>query len=187
MPMPVTISETEIAGVLVVETRAVSDDRGFFAETYSKPMFARAGLEPTFVQDNLSASRKGTVRGLHYQIEPHGMGKLVRAIRGSVFDVAVDLRRGSPTFGKWVGRTLTAENRLALWVPSGFAHGFVALEEDTLVFYKCTAIHTPEAERAIVYNDPAIGIQWPLQPSIVSPKDAAAPPLANAEYNFEYK
>lgn len=185
--MPVKITKTEIPDVLVVETGVVRDDRGFFSETYSSKMFEAAGFRETFLQDNLSESRRGTLRGLHYQLEPHGMGKLVRAIRGSVFDVAVDIRRGSPSFGKWVGQTLSAENRLAFWIPSGFAHGFIALEDESLVLYKCTTIHTPEAERAILYADPKIGIAWPLPPTLVAPKDAAAPPLDKAEYNFEYR
>jgi dTDP-4-dehydrorhamnose 3,5-epimerase len=186
MPMPIKAVPTEIPAVLVLETGLARDDRGFFSETYSAKTFADVGIRESFLQDNLTGSRKGTVRGLHYQIEPHGMGKLVRVIRGSIFDVAVDLRRGSPTFGKWVGRTLTGENRLAMWIPVGFAHGFVALEDDTLVLYKCTTIHTPEAERAIHYADPAIGIAWPIPPSVVSPKDAAAPPFETAEHDFRY-
>jgi dTDP-4-dehydrorhamnose 3,5-epimerase len=187
MPMPVKITKTEIPDVLVVETGAVRDDRGFFSETYSSKMFEAAGFREAFLQDNLSGSKRGTLRGLHYQIEPHGMGKLVRVMAGSIFDVAVDIRRGSPTFGKWVGRNLTAENRHSLWIPSGFAHGFIALEDDSLVHYKCTNIHTPEAERAINYADPTIAVAWPIEPTLVAPKDAAAPPLDRAEYNFEYR
>jgi dTDP-4-dehydrorhamnose 3,5-epimerase len=186
MPMPVKITATELPDVRVIETGIVRDDRGFFSETYSKAMFEAAGFQGAFVQDNLSESKRGTLRGLHYQIEPHGMGKLVRVIRGAVFDVAVDIRRGSPTFGKWVGRRLDAENRLSLWVPIGFAHGFVALEDDTLVHYKCTEIHTPESERAVNYADPAIGITWPIPPTLVTPKDAAAPMLSAADINFTY-
>jgi dTDP-4-dehydrorhamnose 3,5-epimerase len=185
--MPVKVTPTEIPDVLVVEAGLIRDDRGFFSETYSARMFEEAGLRLGFVQDNLSGSKKGTLRGLHYQLEPHGMGKLVRVIRGSIFDVAVDLRRGSPSFGKWVGRTLTAGSSAALWIPTGFAHGFVAMEDDSLVLYKCTAIHTPAAERAVNYRDPTIGIEWPIPPSIVSPKDAAAPLLADAEHNFEFR
>jgi dTDP-4-dehydrorhamnose 3,5-epimerase len=187
MPMPVKMAATEIPEVLVIETGMVRDDRGFFSETYSARMFEQAGFSGTFVQDNLSLSKRGTLRGLHYQIDPHAMGKLVRVVKGSVFDVAVDIRKGSPTFGKWVGRTLTAENRLALWVPPGFAHGFLALEDDTLVLYKCTEIHTPESERAIHYGDPAIGIEWPIAATMIAPKDQAAPPLATADYNFVYR
>lgn len=184
MPMPVKITPTEIDGVLAVQTGVARDHRGFFSETYSKEMFAAAGFGETFVQDNLSESKKGTLRGLHYQLEPKGMGKFVRVIRGAVFDVAVDLRRGSPSFGKWVGRTLSAENGLCLWVPVGFAHGFLALADETLVLYKCTAIHAPEAERAVNYADPAIGILWPAAPTLVTDKDAGAPLLEGAEYNF---
>ena len=187
MPMPVKFSETEIPGVLVLEHDVAADDRGFVTELYSREVWDRAGLEETFVQDNLSASDRGTVRGLHYQLNPYGIGKLVRVLTGSVFDVAVDLRRGSPTFGKWVGRTLTAENRLALWVPVGFAHGMLALEDQTLVLYKFTAPYTPEAERAVSYKDPEIGIEWPIEPTLVSEKDAAAPGLRDAEYNFTFE
>jgi dTDP-4-dehydrorhamnose 3,5-epimerase len=186
MPMPVKISPTEIPDVLVVETGQVRDDRGYFAEIYSARMMETAGFSETFVQDNLSTSRKGTLRGLHYQIEPHGMGKLVRALRGAVFDVAVDIRRGSPWYGKWVARTLTSENRQALWVPAGFAHGFLALEDDATVLYKCTTTHAPESERAIHFGDPTIGIAWPAAPTLVAPKDAAAPTLTAAENNFRY-
>ena len=184
--MPLKITPLEIPEVLVVETGLIRDDRGFFAELYSAEVLESHGFRTTFKQDNLSSSGKGTLRGLHYQLEPHGMGKLVRALSGAMFDVAVDIRRGSPTFGKWVSRTLTLENKEALWIPPGFAHGFLALEESTLVLYKCSATHAPEAERAINYADPAIGITWPMQPAVVSPKDVAAPPLARAEYNFEY-
>jgi dTDP-4-dehydrorhamnose 3,5-epimerase len=184
--MPVTLYDTELAGVLVVQTGRVGDERGFFSEIWSEAMFARAGLGESFVQDNLSSSRRGTLRGLHYQLLPHGMGKLVRALTGAIFDVAVDLRRGSPSFGRWVGRELSAENGLALWVPAGFAHGFLALRDDTLVHYKCTEIHTPEAERAVHFADPAIGIAWPFEPLHVSSKDAAAPQLARAEHNFVF-
>jgi dTDP-4-dehydrorhamnose 3,5-epimerase len=186
MPMPVKITKTEIPDVCLVETGVVRDDRGYFAETYSSLTFGESGLDVTFQQDNLSESKQGTLRGLHYQLEPKGMGKLVRVIRGSVFDVAVDIRRGSPWFGKWVARTLSAENRLAMWVPVGFAHGFLALEPETLVFYKCTTTHAPETERAIHYADPAIAIAWPEKPTLVAAKDAAAPHLAAADYNFEY-
>jgi len=189
MPMPVKTTRTEIPDVLVVECGIVRDERGSFSESHSVPMFSAAGLSETFVQDNLSVSHKGTVRGLHYQLAAGGcgMGKLVRAVRGSVFDVAVDLRRGSPTFGKWVGRTLSAENGLALWVPIGFAHGFLSLEDDTVVLYKCTNTHAPNAERAVRYSDPDLNIRWPFEPTLVSPKDRAAPLLAAAEFDFTFE
>jgi len=186
MPMSVKFTETEIQGVLVCETGLFRDHRGFFSETYSKTIWEEAGFMETFVQDNLSLSARGTLRGMHYQINPNGMGKLVRVLVGSVFDVAVDLRQGSPTFGKWVARTLSSENCLALWVPIGFAHGFVALEDNTLVLYKCSGMHVPEAERSLSYKDPEVGIEWPLEPTLISDKDAAAPGLKEAEYNFTF-
>ncbi|MBN2311018.1 MAG: dTDP-4-dehydrorhamnose 3,5-epimerase [Candidatus Hydrogenedentes bacterium] len=184
--MPVHFSETELDGVLIVECGVFRDERGFFSETYNQDIWHAAGFTRPFVQDNLSLSVKGTLRGLHYQILPHGMGKLVRAVTGAVFDVAVDLRRGSPTFGRWIGQTLSAENGLALWVPEGFAHGFVALEDDTYVYYKCTGTHAPEAERALRYNDPDVGVDWPTAPTVISDKDAAAPLLGEVETNFTY-
>lgn len=187
MPMPIEVTPTEIPAVKVVKTAKFTDDRGFFSESYSRGMWAAAGLAMEFIQDNLSNSRKGTVRGLHYQIAPAGMGKLVRCLRGGVFDVAVDVRTGSPTFGKYVARELNEENGLSLWVPAGFAHGFVALADDSLVLYKCDAQHSPAHERAISYMCPKIGIAWPMTPTVVSPKDAAAPGLDEAEYNFEYR
>lgn len=184
MPVSAKLVATEIPDVLVVETPVFSDNRGFLLEAYSERAWKEAGVHEKFVQDNLSLSAKGTLRGMHYQINPHGMGKLVRVISGSIFDVAVDLREGSPTFGKWVGRTLSDENRLALWLPVGFAHGFVALEDDTYVWYKCTELYTPEAERSLSHADPEVGIEWPVKPTLISDKDAAAPSLREAEYNF---
>jgi dTDP-4-dehydrorhamnose 3,5-epimerase len=186
MPMPVEFRKTEIADVLEVKPGLFEDDRGFFTEIYSQPVWKAKGFDEIFVQDNLSGSRKGTLRGMHYQLSAHGMGKLVRVVQGSVFDVAVDLRKGSPSFGKWVGRTLSGEDSAALWIPAGFAHGFMALEDDTLVWYKCTSTHAPDAERSLNYNDPAVGIEWPLEPSVISSKDAGAPLLADAEYDFIY-
>ncbi|MBI4556440.1 MAG: dTDP-4-dehydrorhamnose 3,5-epimerase [Candidatus Hydrogenedentes bacterium] len=184
--MPITVRETALKDVLRVETGIFRDERGFFTEAYSQQAFEDQGIVAPFVQDSLSESARGTVRGLHYQIEPHGMGKLVRVLAGSVYDVAVDLRRGSPTFGQWLGEVLSAENRHALWIPSGFAHGFLALEDQTLVLYKCTTFHTPDAERAIHYQDPTLAVTWPFKPSLVSKKDAAAPNLDRAEHNFTY-
>lgn len=186
MPMEVRIESTEIDAVLEVHTKRFDDDRGFFSESWSEEMWKRAGFEARFVQDNLSKSCRGTLRGMHYQIEPAGMGKLVRCVQGAVFDVAVDLREGSPTYGKWIGRELNSENNLSLWVPVGFAHGFVALEDDTLVHYKCTAMHGPDFERALSYKDPEVGIAWPIQPSVVSEKDEVAPSLADVDANFVF-
>ncbi len=185
--MPFAIRPTEIPGVLEIESPVHGDSRGFFTEVFNAERWRPEGFSEDFAQDNVSCSARGTMRGLHYQIEPHGQGKLVRCLRGSVFDVAVDIRRGSPTFGRWVGRTLTVANGLAMWVPAGFAHGFLVLEDETLVLYKCTTCYTPAAERAIVYNDPAIGIVWPIPAEHFSPKDLAAPMLAKADYNFVYQ
>lgn len=187
MPMPVRFIETELDGVLVVESGRAADDRGFFSEVYSERTWAEQGFRERFVQDNLSMSHKGVVRGMHYQLEPHAMGKLVRAVRGAVYDVAVDLRRGSPTFGKWVGVELNESGNTALWIPAGFAHGFLALEDHTLVYYKSTAVHTPEAERTLSYQCPRVGICWPIPPKIISRKDAEAPGLDEAEFNFRYR
>lgn len=187
MPMPVKLIETELPGALLVQTGRIADDRGFFAETYSRPVWRDAGFAPEFVQDNLSMSQRGVLRGMHYQLEPHALGKLVRAVSGAIFDVGVDLRKGSPTFGKWIGHELSAENNLALWLPPGFAHGFLALQDNSLVIYKCTHIHTPEAERAFHYADPQVNILWPIEPTVVSEKDAAAPTLQNAEHNFIFE
>jgi dTDP-4-dehydrorhamnose 3,5-epimerase len=187
MPMPVTFKPTEIASVLEVHTGVIADDRGFFSESYSQEMWHRAGFDEVFLQDNLSKSRRGTLRGMHYQIEPHAMGKLVRCLQGAIFDVAVDLRAGSPTYSRWVGRELSAENHLSLWVPKGFAHGFLALEDETLVHYKCTAIHTPESERAVSYKDPTIAIEWPIAPTVTTEKDEQAPLLEEAEFDFDYR
>ncbi|MBI2422791.1 MAG: dTDP-4-dehydrorhamnose 3,5-epimerase [Candidatus Hydrogenedentes bacterium] len=183
--MPVSIEPaSEIPDVLVVKTGVFHDARGFFSESWSKHMWLKAGFDAEFVQDNLSRSAKGTLRGLHYQNHPQGMGKLVRCIQGAVFDVAVDLRKASPTFGKWVGRELSGENQLSLWVPVGFAHGFVALEDNTLVHYKCTGHHAPECEQALLYKCPEVNIAWPMEPTIISEKDAVAPVLSKAIFNF---
>jgi len=187
MPMPLEITETELPGVLEIRVKVFEDARGYFTESYNEDTWTAKGFHQTWRQDNLSKSRKGTLRGMHYQIEPHAMGKLVRAVKGRVFDVAVDLRAGSPTFGKWLGRELSEDNHLWLWVPAGFAHGFVALEDDSLVYYKCTATHDPATERSLNYKDPAVGIEWPITPEIVTEKDELAPMLAEADYNFKYE
>jgi len=184
---PVEFRETEIPGVREVHVKFFGDARGFFAEAYSKKTWNEVGFSEEFVQDNLSKSAKGTLRGLHYQLATHGMGKLIRTVSGSVFDVAVDLRIGSPTFGKWIGRTLSAENGLALWIPAGFAHGFLALEDESVIWYRCTNYYAPEAERSLLFKDPTIGIKWPDQPTVVSERDLKAPCLERAEYDFRWQ
>ena len=174
--------DTAIAEVKIVEPAIFGDDRGFFMETWNARGFADAGLDLTFVQDNHSRSAKGVLRGLHYQLR-QPQGKLVRVVRGAAYDVAVDIRRGSATFGRWVGVELSEANKRMLWVPPGFAHGFLSLRDDTEFLYKCTDFYAPEHERSLLWSDPAIGIDWPLDGAtpLLSGKDAAAAPLAEAE------
>lgn len=173
---------TEIPDVLVLEPRVFGDERGFFMESFNAREFRMlTGLTCDFVQDNHSRSQKGVLRGLHYQIE-NAQGKLVRVVSGEVFDVAVDVRRSSPTFGKWVGVTLSAENKRMLWVPEGFAHGFLVLSESADFLYKTTEYYSPQHERSILWNDPQLAIAWPLADAPkLSAKDAAASLLQNAE------
>ena len=178
---------TEIPGVVIVEPAVFGDERGWFMETFNEPRFhaelAKLGLPPPrpFVQDNHSCSRAGVLRGMHFQVPPHAQGKLVRVTQGAAWDVAVDIRPDSPTFGRWVGVELTAENRRQLWIPEGLAHGFLALQDDTHFLYKTTDVYAKACERAIAWNDPALAITWPLQGLAGSPdlaaKDAAAPTL----------
>jgi dTDP-4-dehydrorhamnose 3,5-epimerase len=171
--------QTSLPGVVLIEPQVFADDRGFFMETYHASRFAEAGIPHLFVQDNQSRSRGRVVRGLHYQ-HPHPQGKLVRCTRGSVFDVAVDIRRGSPSFGQWYGAELSEENRRLLWIPPGFAHGFCTLTDEADLTYKCTELYQRESDRGILWNDPAIGIHWPIENPLLSPKDAAAPKLSEA-------
>lgn len=174
------VIETAIAGALIIEPRVFGDARGFFMETWNAVAFAEAGLDLTFVQDNHSRSQKGVLRGLHFQ-NPGPQGKLVRVTSGAVFDVAVDLRDSSPTFGQWVGVELSAQNQRMFWVPKGFAHGFLTLEDDTDFLYKCTAPYAPQSEHTLAWDDPAVGIKWPvadLMP-IISEKDARGLTLAD--------
>ena len=171
---------TALPGVLLLKPKVFADERGFFLETYNARTFAAAGLPERFVQDNHSRSERGVLRGLHYQ-EPNAQGKLIRCTRGAIWDVAVDVRMGSPSFGKWYGVELNEANHWMLWVPAGFAHGFCATEDRTDVTYKCTAFYDPSSERGIIWNDPGIGIDWPVREPLLSPKDAAAPRLADAE------
>ena len=172
---------TSLKDVAVLEPKVFGDDRGFFLEAYNEATFKTLGLPTRFVQDNHSGSRKGVLRGLHYQLR-QPQGKLVRAVRGEIFDVAVDLRRDSAQFGQWFGLVLSAGNRRSLWVPPGFGHGFLVLSEFAEVLYKATAFYAPAFERSILWNDPAIGIEWPLdgEPTL-SEKDKAGSLLADAE------
>jgi dTDP-4-dehydrorhamnose 3,5-epimerase len=173
---------TALPGVLLLEPRVFGDARGFFFESYNRRAFHKAtGLDPDFVQDNHSRSAKNVLRGLHYQIR-QTQGKLVRVIEGEVWDVAVDLRRGSPSFGKWTGFTLSADSRRMAWVPAGFAHGFVVVSDFAEVLYKTTDYYAPEHERSLLWNDPALGIAWPLAGApVLADKDRRGVPLASAE------
>ncbi len=176
--------KTRIPEVVIVEPTVFDDDRGFFMETWKESSFAENGIIARFVQDNHSKSKKGTLRGLHYQIE-RPQGKLVRAVAGEAYAVAADLRKSSPNFGKWVGSALSAENRRTLWVPPGFAFGFYATGESAEITYKCTNYHAPEHERVIIWNDPDLGVEWPVPKGstpILSSKDTAGTPFAKAEH-----
>jgi len=174
--------ETSLSGVLIIQPRVFGDDRGFFLESWNAETFRTAGLDLEFVQDNHSRSAKGVLRGLHYQ-QPEPQGKLVRVTAGRAFDVAVDIRRSSPTFGQWTGVELSAANKRQFWIPPGFAHGFLSLEDGTDFLYKCTAFYRPAFDHSIRWDDPEIGIDWPLEgiTPLLSAKDLAAKPLADAE------
>ena len=178
------VTPTALPGVLLLEPKLFTDERGYFLESFNQRAFDAAVGEPVaFVQDNHSQSDRGVLRGLHYQLAPHAQGKLVRVVRGSAFDVAVDLRRASPTFGQWVGVTLNAVTHQQLWIPPGFAHGFLALEDDTHFLYKTTDFYARDCERAIVWNDATLSIAWPDAGSAprLTEKDAAAPSFAQAD------
>ena len=185
------LSPTALHGVVIVEPAVFGDDRGWFYESFNEPRFhaalAALGLPAprAFVQDNHSCSGAGVLRGLHYQLPPHAQGKLVRVVKGAAFDVAVDIRSGSPTFGQWTGVHLNAENKRQMWVPEGFAHGFMALEADTHFLYKTTDVYAKACERSIRWDDPTLRVQWPLPAGmsapLLAPKDAEAPVLAQAD------
>ncbi|HEX6927542.1 MAG TPA: dTDP-4-dehydrorhamnose 3,5-epimerase [Longimicrobiaceae bacterium] len=170
------VLETAIQGVLVIQPTVFQDSRGYFLETWSRPRYEQYGIPGTFAQDNVSSSRKGVLRGLHFQ-DPNPQGKLVTVLHGSVWDVAVDLRPGSPTFGRWVGHELSAENARQVWIPEGFAHGFVVLSDEAVFSYKCTGLYQRDAEHSLRWNDPDLGIEWPVAQPLLSLKDAEAPLL----------
>ena len=176
-------SPTAIPDVILIQPQVIGDSRGFFMETYQERKFQEAGIHASFVQDNHSGSRQGILRGLHYQIQ-QPQGKLLRVLAGEIFDVAVDLRRHSPTFGRWVGVLLSAENRQMLWVPEGFAHGFYVCSEWAELFYKATDFYAPQWERTLMWNDATTGIDWPILPDghpVLSAKDSQGKPLADCE------
>lgn len=172
------VLETKLPGVLIIEPDVFGDARGYFMETWQQARYAQAGLPGNFIQDNLSFSTRGVLRGLHFQ-NPNAQGKLVFVLHGEVFDVAVDIRAGSPTFGQWVGVTLSSENKRQLYIPEGFAHGFCVISETAIFAYKCTDFYNPAAEGGIIWNDPDIGIDWPVERPVLSQKDSVYPRLKN--------
>ncbi|SFS84650.1 dTDP-4-dehydrorhamnose 3,5-epimerase [Paenibacillus sp. 453mf] len=182
------ITPTKLDGVLIIQPDLFGDHRGWFMETYNHSKFAKYGIEINFVQDNQSYSAgKGTLRGLHYQLNPKAQSKLVRCTRGVIFDVAVDIRKGSPNYGEWYGLELSESNKTQLLIPKGFAHGFITLTDDVEVQYKCDEVYSPELDGSILWNDPDINVTWPSNMTpILSDKDAKAPLLINANNNFVY-
>ena len=179
--------KTALPEVILIKPKVIGDDRGFFMENYKKSLFYANGIDVEFVQDNHSCSSHGVLRGLHYQMNPKAQGKLIRCIRGNIFDVAVDIRRDSTNFGRWVGIELSSYNKQMLYIPSGFAHGFLTLSETAELAYKTTAEYSTTHDRGILYNDPVIGIDWPKidEDYILSAKDVRQPLLVNAELNFQ--
>jgi len=184
--MPFAFKRLDIPGLVLIEPRVFEDGRGFFMETYKMPDFAAAGIRGNFVQENHSRSGKGVLRGLHYQNPPFAQAKLVRAIRGEVFDVAVDIRRGSPTWGKWLGVVLSERNRNMLYVPAGLAHGFCVLSGVAEVLYKTTDIYSAESEAGIIWNDQDLNIKWPVRKPLLSERDGRLPSLKDADIRFHY-
>lgn len=184
--MPFQFERLAIPEIILIKPRVFVDERGYFAETYKRSEFAANGIDVAFVQDNYSHSVRGVLRGLHFQVPPCVQAKLVSVIRGRAFDVAVDIRRGSPTCGRWISAILSGENHYMLYIPAGFAHGFCTLDETDFV-YKVTAEYSPRHERGIAWNDPAIGIEWPLLNPILSPQDARLPALAETDHGFVYE
>lgn len=176
------VIKTEIPDVLILEPKVFGDDRGFFFESFNQKSFEQAvGRHVNFVQDNHSCSTKGVLRGLHYQLPPSAQAKLVRCLRGAIYDIAVDIREGSATFGKWVGVELSADNKKQIWIPEGFAHGFIALEDNTEILYKTNNFYSKDCERAIIWNDEKLKIEWPITPVTISDKDITAPAFAVAD------
>ncbi len=184
--MPFTFKKLEIPEIILIEPKIFLDGRGYFMETYKYSDFAYMGIKEHFVQDNYSQSQRGVLRGLHFQKNPNAQGKLVQCIKGKILDVTVDIRKGSPTFSRWVSVELSEENKRMLYVPPTFAHGFIVLSETADVLYKCTKEYSPEDDRGIIWNDPDISILWPLKDPILSEKDTRLPLLKNVDSIFEY-
>lgn len=184
--MSFTFKKLGIPDVILVESKSFSDNRGFFLESFKESVFISKGVKTKFVQDNFSHSVRGVLRGLHYQKNPKAQAKLVIALRGEIFDVAIDLRRGSPTYGKWVGEILSEKNHNLLYIPEGFAHGFCVLSKEADVLYKVNQEYSPEHEKGIMWNDPDIDITWPIDKPILSEKDLHLPLLKDVDNNFIY-
>ena len=184
--MPFTFKKLEIPDVILAEAKSFSDNRGFFMESFKESIFANNKINTKFVQDNFSHSTKGVLRGLHYQKEPNVQAKLVIALSGEIFDVAVDIRKNSPTYGKWVGQTLSGQNHKMLYIPEGFAHGFCVLSNEADVLYKVSSEYSPEHEKGIIWNDPEINIDWPVDNPTISDKDQKLPILKNVDNSFVY-
>jgi len=185
--VPFNFKKLDIPDVILVEAKAFSDERGFFMESFKESAFATNGINMKFVQDNFSHSTRGVLRGLHYQKDPKAQAKLVTALRGEIFDVGVDIRKSSPTYGKWVGEILSEQNHRLLLVPEGFAHGFLVLSDEADVLYKVNEEYSPENERGILWNDPDIDIKWPMDNPIVKDVDAKQPLLKDADNNFVFQ
>ena len=184
--MPFSFKKLDMPEIILVESQPFPDDRGYFMESFKESVFIKNGINTKFVQDNFSHSTKGVLRGLHYQKSPKAQAKLVTALRGEIFDVAVDIRKNSPTYGKWLGETLSEKNHKLLYIPEGFAHGFCALSEEADVLYKVNNEYSPEHEKGILWNDPEMDIAWPIDKPILLEKDLLLPVLKNADNNFVY-
>ncbi|MBN1951727.1 MAG: dTDP-4-dehydrorhamnose 3,5-epimerase [Bacteroidales bacterium] len=183
------VTETGIPGLKLIEPRIFEDARGYFFESYSEQKMSEAGLDIRFVQDNQSKSTRGVIRGLHYQMAPKAQTKLIRVLQGTIYDVAVDIRRGSPTFGQWFGQELSDENKLQLLIPKGFAHGFSVLSGEAIILYKCDEFYAPEYDAGIRFDDPELGIDWkvPIEEAILSGKDSALPVMRASINNFKFE
>ena len=180
------VIKTSIHGLLVIKPKVFGDERGYFFESFNEDDYSKAGIDFCFVQDNISKSIKGTIRGLHYQVAEKAQGKLCKVIYGKVLDVAVDIRFGSPTFGRYFSSELSEENHTQLWIPPGFAHGFSVLSDEAIFSYKCSTLYSKEHERAIIFNDPDLNIDWKVKNPIVSEKDFKAPPFKDIQKDFIY-
>jgi dTDP-4-dehydrorhamnose 3,5-epimerase len=185
--MPFEFEDTALPNVILIRPQVFPDHRGYFSEGFKASAFKKQGLPQCFVQDNLSRSVRGILRGLHYQLQPHAQGKLIYVLQGEIYDVAVDIQERSPTFGKWIGNRLSSDNHLMLYIPEGFAHGFQVLSKSAVVVYKLTAEYAPEFESGIIWNDPRLAIPWPIENPILSDKDKGWPRLDGADMNFIYQ